>query len=346
MKNRTKIVFIISVLMILLVIAACDVLVAPIKGRSNPFDTGNPVPAAANFSAELLYNEGSFIGLSWNDGETSESNKTEGYLIIRKASEAPESIYDGEVVGRVDYGNQTYNDYIDGNDDYPRGCRVYYSIFSFGGKWDDMNEDERLFIDYKDGGGAEIGNAENYDFTGPVSASVVVTDTVTLEASSAGSIFNPSGAQADPLEIYVDNTYITQIISFINFDLKTAGVSNSVVTDAVLYLKTNDNSVHPTGTGSMHIQVMNREWEQQTWDYVSVSDAVYEDDIEISPPDTSQTDFNQDITDIVKVWASGEIINYGLRLYSESATMPYYRQFYSIGNGDNSPKLTVTYYKE
>ena len=149
MKNNFRIILIITAVFVILAITACDILIAPAKGRNNPYDVKNPVPAARNFIVTLDSSDpnGRSATATWEDGQTDGESYISGYIIIYKALSAPQTIFDGTVLAQKSFSeeNSYWSGYIDEDgSDYPVGNRVYYSIFSYGTP-DDLSQDEQLF---------------------------------------------------------------------------------------------------------------------------------------------------------------------------------------------------------
>ncbi|HAK46128.1 MAG TPA: hypothetical protein DCO79_09470 [Spirochaeta sp.] len=354
MKNRTKIIFIITAVLLVLIFAACDSLIAPIKGRNNPLDVMNPVPAPTDFTVRLLdYDQNNRItDITWSEGTSeAESISLEGYIIIRKTLEAPQSIYDGTLVAlKLASENKVVSeDTVDvGGGEYPVGNRVYYSIFSYGKKSEDLNESE--FLKLNEG---ILENVGNYNFTGPVSSSVIVTTSVILGVADDGFIDSNENWYNGDQFIYLSGMGAAApapfppgvpTIGFINFDInEIIGVK---VVNAELRLTT---FAPNSGSPMLDISPLKFDWHNESWVNLDQLSAVHESyTISLSSsqiPNGAPEEILLDVKSIVDGWCTADIDVNGLRLTEENAAAEYC-SFQSSEYPGDKPELRVTYYNE
>ena len=334
MKNKT--IIIVTVVLFMFTLAACDSLVAPIKARLNPLDSENPVPAVENFNTAIGYDTSDgtrLVELSWTDGSTDGDNRLEGYIIIRSLESYPESIWAGELVALwyQDQG-QTYQDRVGEDPDYFFGNTVYYSIFSFGSQEGDMNEEDRINTNENN----SLVNTQNYDITGPVSSAQDVWNFADLPVTDDKYMDQGDNwYDGDDITINV-NSGSPYAIAGINFDL-TNPPGGEVKLVQLILTKYGDNA---NGEGDIEIATWDSDWTAATmWSMITTY--TRSNTQAVTVPNTGSGVVELIVTDIYSDWIDGTMDNNGFSLRSFDGTNGF--PFASSLNNDTGPKLRVYY---
>ena len=193
----------------------------------------------------------------------------------------------------------------------------------------------------------QIDNYQNYEFTGPVSASIVVTDSKYFYVESDGYITDTNNWFMDQDNIYMEsNAMAATTLGFITFDLES--IRGAKVMNASMALTTYDAQ---TGTMSLNIGLMNFYWGTENWTNLNDVNAVDSNyTISVSGaeiPDTGPERFEIDITGLTSAWCSSIRSNHGIRMKYETAMagLEYYK-FQSNEHSGDKPEIQVTYYYE
>jgi len=334
MKNRfTKIILVLLVLLVLVIIG-CDSLIAPQKARLNPYDTMNPVPAAANFVVTLNTSnpDNRTVDLSWDDGVSETTSTVEGYVVLRKTGSASESIWDGTLITRNSISEKTYID-----TEFTIGTRNYYSVFSYGPKTSDLAEDQKLSTDANN----NLANYENYNFTGPVTGSATPWDSIELLVFKDAYMENPPGTSwvfgSNSLLVECGTSTATKI-SCVTFDLTNTP-------DAVIkYVQLSLTKNSPSAEGSMAISALTDSWESViTWSPGIDTAVIFTDDaVTVTSGDADV--ITLDVTTAFNAWNEGTKANNGFRLRTIDGTQNFSFNASEVNN--LGPKLRVWYFDE
>ena len=336
MKNKT--IIIVTVILFLFTLAACDSLIAPIKERLNPLDPQNPVPAAENFNTAIAYDsadETKMVELTWQEGAYEGDYHLEGYIIISSLDATPETIWDGALVALL-YKDQglSYQHRVGENPEYFFGNTVYYSIFSFGSREGDMNEEDRINSDENN----NLVNTENYDITGPVSSEIDVWNfadmPVTVDKYMMDNGLN-EWYDGDDITITV-NSGAPYTIAGINFDL-TDPPSGEVQLVQLILTKYGDNA---NGDGNIELATWDDDWTAATM-WTMITTYTVGNTQGVAVPNSADAVIEVDVTDIYSDWIDSTMDNNGFSLRSYDATNGF--PFASSLNDDTGPKLRVHY---
>ena len=307
------------------------------EARLNPNDSNSLIPAVNSLSIYLDGEIGSrYVNIGWDvSGDT---ENIDGFLIMRKTESAPQNINDGDVVTKVNFGSgQDYNDDdVDSNSDYPQGYVVYYSVFTYTGKYDETGSLE-LDPDTK-----EIYNPQNYYFVGPVSGSLSVSAYIDLPVSDDRYMvqFDDYWIDNDIISIVTDNND-TRSIGCVLFDL-TGFPADAELESAEFKLSKKDVSSSNDNV-TMFISRWDDDW-TSTDNYTDLNNMTYLDLEEVQVPYENGAKVSIDVTDTFSSWIDGTYDNYGFRL--RSLTVPavtVYMTFYPSEGGDSGPRLRAFY---
>ena len=335
MKNKIIYIFLSAVFLFLL---SCDGAVLEPQERLNPNDNNSIVPAPNSLSINLDGDIGNrYVNIGWDVSENTEN--IDGWVIMRKAGSAPQNIYDGDIAAKILFGGGqewTDND-VDSNSEYPQGYEVYYSVFTYTGKYDDTGS---LEIDPDTN---EFYNPHNYYFVGPVSDSVSVLGYIDLPVSDDRYIseFNNVWVDNNTINIVTDNN-TNRTLAGIMFDLSSFpdGVS---IAGADLILVKNDVSNDNTNV----IMQISR-WEE---DWLSTNDFSALDGMTIFNLENVQVPYENgakvtvDVLDTFSGWIDGSYSNFGFKLRStDSPAVQVIMPFCASEEGDCGPKLRAYYW--
>ena len=355
MRKRTVPVLIIFAMLFIIIFTACDALVSPAKERINMYDSANPIPAATELSISLDGAIGNrSVSLSWNEGTSSSDTNISGFIIVYKKNEAPQTIWDGQAFGKEDATGgfvSAIDNNVDVDDSYPRGYEVFYSIFTYGRKDDDS---PTLEVD-EDG---TIRYAEYYNFVGPVSKSVMVSDRKIISGDRVWFLkSNLTDDQqwmmgGDTLEVgYNSSQSNPHAYGFIDFNFDDNGLTGADVSSAIMTLTTSfydDYGSTPMYEHDLEIAMVDKYWDEYTDDDDVLGSGVSGYDITTEFAYNSDDSTDIDLTSYVRAWCSEDVENYGLRISNDyMATMDAELfDFYGVTQGTNAPHLTITCYYE
>ena len=319
---------------VIVILPACDLIIAPLHSRTNPYDPNTTIQPPYNASARWVQVNSEWgIMINWEWSNSDAETEVAGYVIVRKSRSVPASVYDGRVVG---FSDNTENMSIFepeselSSDDY--GWKTYYGVFSYAPKWPEEQMDEDEKITYDESG--SVINIHNYDFNGPAVADCEIWKSADIPVSADGHIDGGSNWSTGGTFLQVHcSSSAADLISFITFDLSAAPSGNVELAQFILTNNTTSTN------GTMDIFSLDQNWDGINFTTANAATAFRYWTIDITSG--NEDVFTVDITDTFNDWSGGVHVNNGLKLITNDGSQDY---VFSSSEGPNPPVLRIWYW--